>query len=54
MRSSSTSNAIHLEQRGHARLERPELVALVAVLGLVDRHLAERAAREGMLAEAVA
>ena len=30
------------------------LVALAAVLGLIDRCLAERAAREGALAEAVA
>ena len=48
------SLAIHLEQHRHARIERAELVALVAVLGLVDRHMAERAAREGALAEAVA
>jgi hypothetical protein len=48
------SLAIHLEQHRHARIERAELVALVAVLGLVDRHMAERAASEGTLAEAIA
>ena len=48
------SLAVHLETRRHARIERHELVALVAVMSLVDRHMAERAAREGTLAEAVA
>ena len=47
------SLAIHLEQRRHARVERPELVALCAAVSLIDRHMAERAAREGTLAEAV-
>ncbi len=48
------SLAVHLEQRRHARIEQPELVALCSVLALIDRHMAERAAREGGLAEAVA
>ncbi len=45
------SLVLHFEQRRHARVERPELVALADVLTLVLRNLAERAAREGTLAE---
>ena len=48
------SLVLHFEQRRHARVERPELVALCSVLSLIDRHMAERAAREEGLAEAVA
>jgi hypothetical protein len=36
------SLAIHLEQHRQTRLERHELVAMCAVLSLVDRHTAER------------
>ena len=35
------------------RVEPHELAALAAVMSLVDRHMAERAAREGTIAEAV-
>jgi hypothetical protein len=48
------SLAVHLELRRHARIGQPELVALCSVLALIDRHMAERAAREGTLAEAIA
>jgi hypothetical protein len=47
------SLAIHLEAHRHARIECAELVALVAVMTLVDRHMAERAAREQTIAEAL-
>ena len=47
------SLATHLEQRRNARIEHAELVALCSVLALIDRHMAERAARQETIAEAV-
>ena len=43
----------HLEAHGHARIEHHEVAALAGVIGLICRCQEERAAREGMIAEAV-